>query len=63
MISEREIEVLTHVAKGEQDKVIAYHLGISTTTVKVHLANIRRKLNARNRVTAIIKGRENGCIA
>jgi DNA-binding NarL/FixJ family response regulator len=45
----REIEVLHRLRQGLQNKIIAYELGMSESTVKVHLRNVMKKLNASNR--------------
>ena len=45
----REKEVLHRLRQGMQNKIIAYELGISESTVKVHLRNVMKKLNASNR--------------
>ena len=45
----REIEVLHRLRQGLQNKIIAYELGISESTVKVHLRNVMKKLHASNR--------------
>lgn len=45
----REQQVLEHLKKGMQNKLIAYSLGIAESTVKVHLRNIMKKLHATNR--------------
>ena len=44
----RELEVLTHVARGMHAKEIARSLGISPRTVEVHKAHLMDKLDARN---------------
>lgn len=44
----REYQVLTGVLDGLQNKMIAYHLGISSRTVEVHRANVMAKMGARN---------------
>ncbi len=44
----REYQVLTGVLDGLQNKMIAYHLGISARTVEVHRANVMAKMGARN---------------
>ena len=49
----REVEILTYLHEGLQNKIIAFRLGISESTVKVHLKNIMKKLNARNRTQAL----------
>ena len=53
-LTEREREVLDHVARGESNKVIAKALGISHNTVKLHVRHIMDKLNLRSRVEAAV---------
>ena len=48
-LSDREIEVVNLVARGETNREIADTLVIAENTVKVHLRNIYGKLNLRNR--------------
>ncbi|MCP5246038.1 MAG: response regulator transcription factor [Burkholderiales bacterium] len=54
----REKEVLELVAKGDQDKVIAYKLGISVGTTKNHISKILLKLSVPNRMCAVLKAVE-----
>ncbi len=54
-LSERELEVLQHVAAGKSNKAIAEAIFISTNTVKFHLKNIYVKLDAQNRTEALSK--------
>ena len=56
-LSERELEVLTHLASGRSNKEIARDLFISVGTVKTHTNNIYRKLGARNRAEALARAR------
>ncbi len=51
-LTERELEVLARVARGQQNKVVAADLNLSEHTVKRHLHNIIRKLGVRNRTEA-----------
>ena len=51
-LSDRELEVLKHVAEGLSNKEIASTLAISTHTVARHVTNIMRKLDAANRAQA-----------
>jgi DNA-binding NarL/FixJ family response regulator len=51
-LSEREYEVLRHIASGASNKEIARALGLSVHTVKRHVANILNKLGVQSRVEA-----------
>ncbi len=53
-LTNREIEVLTWVAKGLTNQEIATRLTISIKTVKVHVGNILQKLKLDNRVQAVL---------
>ena len=55
-LSERELEVLQHLAKGSANKEIASTLSISESTVKTHVANIFHKLEVNGRMEAMQKG-------
>ena len=48
-ISARELEIITLVARGLENKEIALHLGIREQTVKNHLGRVMRKVGVRNR--------------
>jgi NarL family two-component system response regulator YdfI len=52
-LTERELEVLQGVAKGERSKEIALRLGITERTVKAHLASIYNRLGVDSRASAI----------
>ena len=52
-LSEREIEVLTWVAEGSSNKVVAMRMGISEDTVKNHMRAILAKLGASDRTHAV----------
>lgn len=56
-ISRREYEVLTLLAGGAPNKVIARRLAISPNTVKTHLAHLFDKLEAQTRTQAISTAR------
>ncbi len=59
-----EKKVLALVSDSLTNKEIAKALGVSSSTVKRHLENIRRKLSLKNRVDAAIYGlRLKGCPA
>ena len=51
----RQTTVLSLLQQGKANKIIAYELGMSESTVKVHIRNIMRKMGATNRTQAIYK--------
>ena len=57
-LSEREQQVLRLAAKGLANKQIARTLGISESTVKVHLANVFRRIGVSDRTSAAIWARD-----
>ena len=61
-LSNRELEVLRMVATGASNKEIAESLVIAEGTVKNHLTSILGKLDARDRMHAVLKAREIGVI-
>ncbi|MBO6824601.1 MAG: response regulator transcription factor [Sneathiella sp.] len=52
-LTRRQLEVLSAVAEGKSNKAIAAELGISPGTVKVHISNWMKDLNANNRTQAV----------
>lgn len=52
-LSNRELEILRHVASGLPNKLIAHRLLLSPDTVKSHIANIMAKLGANDRTHAV----------
>jgi len=53
----RENEVLTLLAKGLTRDEIAAKLFISAETVKMHTKNLYKKVNAKNKIDALIKAK------
>jgi DNA-binding NarL/FixJ family response regulator len=49
-LTERELEVLGYVAKGLQQKQLAFLMDISLKTVQTHIANLMDKLDIHDRV-------------
>jgi len=47
-LTRREHEVMTAVVQGLMNKQIAFNLGISEITVKLHRGNVMRKMEARS---------------
>jgi LuxR family transcriptional regulator, regulator of acetate metabolism len=52
LLTPREIDVLEHLVRGETNAEIARTLVVSEGTVKFHVKNILRKMNASNRAEA-----------
>ncbi len=52
-LSQRELEVLRHVAEGNRNRDIAELLFISEETVKVHMKHVMEKLGASDRTQAV----------
>ena len=61
-LSDREKQILKMVALGASNKEIAEELVIAEGTVKNHLSNIFDKLEARDRMQAVVKSKELGII-
>ena len=59
-ISKRELETLKLIADNLSNQEIADELFISITTVKTHVRNILLKLDAKNRIEAVVKAKEQG---
>ncbi|HEU4657222.1 MAG TPA: response regulator transcription factor [Capillimicrobium sp.] len=62
-LSPREREVMGHMAEGLTAEGVGEELGVSVETVRTHVRNAIRKLQARNRVHAIALAIERGEIA
>lgn len=61
-LSEREVEVLQHVANGRSNKEIGACLGLSALTVKSHLARIARKVGTGDRAEMVMLSLRAGVI-
>jgi len=61
-LTDRELEVLEAVARGERSKEVASHLGISERTVKAHLASIYSKFGVDSRAAAIAVAAQKGLL-
>lgn len=61
-LSERELEILRHVAEGLPNKQVARSLFISEATVKTHLVHIYTKLDVDSRTAAVARARDEGLL-
>jgi len=61
-LTNREVEILQHVAAGLANKEIAARLGISERTVKNHLSNIMEKLHVNSRTQAAVYALRSGLV-
>lgn len=56
-LTPQQWRVLALMVQGDQNKVIAYKLGVGEATVKAHVTVILRKLGVRSRTQAVIEAR------
>ncbi|MBB3220532.1 response regulator transcription factor [Pseudoduganella umbonata] len=61
-LSQREVQVLELAAFGKTNKLIGIQLGISESTVKVHMKSILAKMDANDRTHAVMLAVERGII-
>lgn len=61
-LTDREIEVLKHVAAGKANKIVAAELAITEETVKAHMRSILAKLAANDRTHAVTISLKRGII-
>lgn len=54
-LTERQGVIADRIAQGKPNKIIAYELDLSESTVKVHVRTIMKKLEARNRTEVAFK--------
>src|SRR5215217_7002 len=57
-LSRRELEVLQIIASGKSNRQISSELFVSVGTVKTHINNLYRKLDAHSRTQALARARE-----
>lgn len=62
-LSDRELEVLRWVSKGQSNREIGKALNISGRTVQGHLANVFGKLHVASRTEAVTVGLQRGLIS
>lgn len=61
-LTEREMQVLTHLGHGHSNKAIARRLGITIGTTKTHVSHILEKLGLESRTQAAIIARDLGLL-
>ena len=53
-LTRREVQILRCISNGDSNKEIALALNIEEQTVKNHISNLMRKLEAKNRTHAVV---------
>ena len=61
-LTQRELEILQHIAAGKSDRAIAESLHISEHTVRSHIKNLFRKLGVSSKAHAVAKAHGEGIL-
>lgn len=61
-LTNRQSQVLDLIAQGKSNKQIAYDMGVSEATVKLHINALLRSLKVNNRTQAVITAQKLGLI-
>ena len=61
-LTHRQSQVLDLIAQGKSNKQIAYEMGVSEATVKLHINALLRSLKVHNRTQAVITAQKMGII-
>lgn len=61
-LTNRQAQVLDLVAQGKSNKQIAYDMGVSEATVKLHINALLRTLHVTNRTQAVVTAQKIGLI-
>jgi len=62
ILTDKEAELLRRLGRGLSNQQIADQMSITVGTTKGHVHRIFRKLNVRNRTSAVAKARELGLL-
>ena len=62
ILTNRQSQVLDLIAQGKSNKQIAYEMGVSEATVKLHINALLRSLKVNNRTQAVITAQKMGLI-
>lgn len=57
-LSDREAEIVAHLAEGASNKLIARRLGLSDNTIKFHLKKVYAKLGVASRKAAVARAQQ-----
>lgn len=63
VLTPRETEILTYIARGYMNKQVAHKLGVSEHTIKNHLSSILHKLEVNDRTQAVVLAIQNNWIS
>ncbi len=61
-LTHRQSQVLDLIAQGKSNKQIAYDMGVSESTVKLHINALLRSLHVSNRTQAVVTAQKMGII-
>ena len=62
-LSDRQLQMLKHIADGRSNKEIAQAVGISPFTVRIHVSALFRALDVNSRAAAVTKAVSEGILA
>lgn len=62
-LTERESEVLMHLARGRSNAEMAAEMFLGEATIKTHVSNVLMKLGVRDRIHAVIWAYEHGVVS